>query len=314
MRLSVVIAAYNAEQTLGDQLDALAAQDAPFTWEVIVSDNGSSDGTRRVAESYAARLPHLTVLDSSATRGPGAARNVGAQAARGAGLAFCDADDVVAPGWVAAMDEALQGQTLVTGTSRRAELGTQRNEHRLFEWSRYVAPFFPQLPGAGAGNLGVDAGLFESLGGFDTRLRTGEDVDLCWRAQLAGHHLGHAPAAMVDVTNRAGLRATFRQHFAYGSGNRLLIVKFADVIAAYADLPHWQPPATSAHGSSGSPPETDAAPSLAARVVRKLRRTRHLSELEHVASRAGYAAGRRWGTTDTTIEPLPVPPAGPLVP
>jgi len=68
--------------------------------EVIVSDNGSTDGTVAVVEQYQEKPPNLRVVDSSDRRG--AAHAGGCRR----GLAFCDADDEVAPGWVAAMGEA----------------------------------------------------------------------------------------------------------------------------------------------------------------------------------------------------------------
>ncbi|WP_062133833.1 glycosyltransferase [Demequina aestuarii] len=319
VRLSVVIAAYNAAETLGAELEALALQQAPFAWEVIVSDNGSTDATTEVAHAFAGRVPRLVIVDSSQQRGPGAARNRGAAAATGEQLAFCDADDVVSPGWVAAMGQALSSHAIVTGTSRRRQLNARPDEDQFHEWSRYVMPFFPQLPVAGAGNLGLRAELFTQLGGFDSRMRTGEDLDLCWRAQLLGHHLGHAADARVDVTNRDGLRATYRQFRSYGQGNRVLIDKFAEVIAAYADLPAWEPdqvarcedppaPTPARHG------RVIAVRSLASRALRKIGRTRRLSDLTHLSSRLGYAVGSRWGRTEIQVERVPVPQDGPRVP
>lgn len=319
VQLSVVIAAYNAAETLGAELEALAVQRAPFTWEVVISDNGSTDETTEVAHAFLGRVPRLVIVDSSQLRGPGGARNIGAAAAAGSQLAFCDADDVVAPGWVAAMGEALSTDAIVTGTSRRRELNARPDEAQYHEWSRYVMPFFPQLPVAGAGNMGVRADLFSQLGGFDPRLRTGEDLDLCWRAQLLGHRLGHAPQARVDVTNREGLRATYRQFRSYGRGNRVLVDKYADVIAAFADLPAWEPDRgrgrddvpTQASTSSG---RGAAVRSLASRALRKIGRTRRLSDLTHLASRVGYAAGSRWGRIETQVDRMPVPEDGPVVP
>ena len=67
--MSVIIPCYNSEATLGAQLSALAAQVCKYTWEVIVADNGSRDGTKDVATSFADRIPFLRVVDASARRG-----------------------------------------------------------------------------------------------------------------------------------------------------------------------------------------------------------------------------------------------------
>ncbi|HEX2804591.1 MAG TPA: glycosyltransferase family 2 protein, partial [Kineosporiaceae bacterium] len=99
-RLSVVIACLNAQDVLGVQLAALAGQECPVPWELLLCDNGSTDGTVALAESWADRLP-LRVIDASGVRGSGPARNAGAEAARGEWLGFCDADDEVGSGWLA---------------------------------------------------------------------------------------------------------------------------------------------------------------------------------------------------------------------
>ena len=107
MKLSVIIPCLNAANTIAVQLDALAAQQWDQPWEVIVADNGSTDDSIAIIERYKTTLPHLRIADASARRGQPYALNVGAMAATGEALAFCDADDEVAPGWLSAMGEAL---------------------------------------------------------------------------------------------------------------------------------------------------------------------------------------------------------------
>jgi len=64
--LSVVIAAHNAEDTLGEQLDALTRQDWPFGGEIIVADNGSTDRTAAFAQSYDHPIIDIRTVDASA--------------------------------------------------------------------------------------------------------------------------------------------------------------------------------------------------------------------------------------------------------
>ena len=96
-----MLACRNAEAHLGGQLEALAAQECDLPWELVVSDNGSTDRSLAIVREYRDRLPRLVVVDSSARRGPAAARNDGVRAAGGSLIVFCDTDDVVGPGWLA---------------------------------------------------------------------------------------------------------------------------------------------------------------------------------------------------------------------
>ncbi len=214
--VSVVIAALNAADVIDHQLDALAAQVGASGFEVLVCDNGSRDDTRTRALSHLPDLPLLRVVDASARTGAGHARNVGAREALGQHLLFCDADDVVSPGWVAAMADALSRRAVVAGPLDATTLNPA--------WAAAARPV-PQrdglqpshfLPHASAQNLGVHREVFLAVAGFDVRQRHLEDIDLSWRLQLAGHHLGFEPRAVVHVRLRQDLGALWRQGWAYG--------------------------------------------------------------------------------------------------
>jgi len=230
VELTVVIAAFDAEATLGAQLDALAAQCVPFPWELVVADNGSTDGTVALARSYADRLP-VRVVDASATRGAGAARNVGVSVARAPLVAFCDADDVVGDGWVAAMRAALRTHAFVAG---RFE-GERLNGPRVLR-SRTIpqtaglqeSTRLPGLHAAGAGNMGIRADVFRAVGGFDPGCLFLEDTDLCWRVQLAGVPLTWVPEAVLHVRLRGTLRSTLQQGYHYGSGEHWLALRYRE--------------------------------------------------------------------------------------
>ena len=86
-------------KTIEAQLKALCHQQWRGGWEVIVADNGSTDGTQDVLARFHGPLPGLRLIDPSARRGAVHARNVAVKEASGAGLAFCDADDEVGIGW-----------------------------------------------------------------------------------------------------------------------------------------------------------------------------------------------------------------------
>jgi glycosyltransferase involved in cell wall biosynthesis len=229
--VSVVIPAHNEARHIAEQLRALAAQDYAGEVEVLVADNGSTDGTPDVVRRVAAEvLPGLRLLDASERPGPSVARNAGARAASGDVVLFCDADDIADPGWVRHMVAALEGAPLVGGRLEVEAL----NEARLRGWrSPPAQTHLPRaegyLPFAMGSNMGVRADVLRKLGGFDEELdRSGEEPDLCWRAQLAGSPLAFVPEAIVHYRLRPGLRPLLRQRRNWGMGSVDLYTRFRD--------------------------------------------------------------------------------------
>jgi glycosyltransferase involved in cell wall biosynthesis len=220
LSLSVVIPCRNEERVLAGQLSALAAQEYDGPWEVIVVDNGSSDHTRSVAESFENRLPSLRVAVAE-RRGRQRACNVGASLATGDALLFVDADDEVAPGYLSAMAAALRLHQFVAA---RLDLDSLNAE-----WIRRSRPpvqvdSLPNrhLPTAVGGSLGIRRGVFEALGGFEEDWDYAEDVEFCWRAQLAGVTLHLVHDAVLQYRYRTRARDLYRQARGYGRGRVLL--------------------------------------------------------------------------------------------
>src|SRR4051794_31120 len=93
--LTVVIPVRDGIATIDDQLRAVSRQTIPAQWELVVADNGSTDGTGEFVRQHSiADAVATRVVDVSAVPGVNAARNGGTAAARGRWIAFCDADDV----------------------------------------------------------------------------------------------------------------------------------------------------------------------------------------------------------------------------
>ena len=113
LALAVIIPCHNAEATLGAQLDALVRQSWRKPWGIFVVDNGSSDGTANLARQYQGR--GVRVVSATSRSGAAYARNVGVRSVRASAMAFCDGDDIVHPGWVAAMGDALESHEVVSG-------------------------------------------------------------------------------------------------------------------------------------------------------------------------------------------------------
>jgi glycosyltransferase involved in cell wall biosynthesis len=229
VKLTIVVPAYNAASTIGSLLDSLAAQKWSQWWEVVVADNGSTDGTAAVAARYSACLPRLRVVSAAEHPSAAHARNSGAAAAQGEALAFCDADDEVGPGWLAAIGTALERYELVASRFDVAQLNpvwVQRSHGNPQGkgLSRYWYP--PFLPHAGGGGLGVQRAVFVRLGGFDSEMPGLEDTDFCWRAQLAGVTLQFVPEAVYYVRHRHTVRGLWDQALSRAEQNVLLYRRY----------------------------------------------------------------------------------------
>lgn len=202
---SVIMPALNAANSIGVQLEALARQDFEGAWEVVVVDNGSTDDTVQVCQSYASSLPIRVV--ACERPGTGAARNFGAAAAGADLLLFCDADDEVHEGWIRGMVAGLAQHYAVGGRIENDKLNGDRPSYMPRHPDRLpvVAGF---LPRAIAANLGVRRTAFEQVGGFGEDYTYGSgDTEFCWRLQLAGFALGYAPDAVVHYRHRSDLRS-----------------------------------------------------------------------------------------------------------
>ncbi|ANC32716.1 Putative glycosyltransferase EpsH [Isoptericola dokdonensis DS-3] len=309
--LSVVVAAFDAEDTLPDQLSALRDQRPDVPWEVLVCDNGSRDATRELVESWRRHLPELRLVDASARRGPAAARNIGVAAARAPWIAFCDADDVVGSGWVDAVLRALADHEFVAG---RFDVERLRGSSRFHvTWSPQldgltVRPSLPGLVTAGAGNMAMHKAVFTAVGGFDEGARTAEDDDLCLRAQLAGHRLTWVPSMVLHVRRRSGFASVLRQAYAYGQGARRLEHRYAAVSAALVAVPSvlvaveadaaGSPPVPGGSGAEVSAVPRIERPDRVRRVARRVARVWRPEGLANLTWRVGWVVGHASARVD----------------
>jgi GT2 family glycosyltransferase len=228
--ISVVIPVCNAASTLSEQLDALTSQTYVGAWEVIVADNGSMDGSQEIVGRWRGRLPGLQLVDASERRGANYARNVGARAARGDFLVFCDADDVATPEWLTGMAKAAEESDLVGGALDPEALNDPTIQGWNFSSGRDKLPVaLSFLPFAFSANIGVWASVFEDIGGWNEQfLHGGDDVEFCWRAQLASYSLGFASESVMMYRHRPTLRKLVRQFYEYGAASTLLYLGFRD--------------------------------------------------------------------------------------
>jgi GT2 family glycosyltransferase len=224
--LSVVIACYNGASTLEEQLDALSTQRWSSRWEVILADNGSTDGSADIAKSYVKKLPNLRVVDASTRRGTPFALNTGVSASFGESIALCDADDEVAPGWLAGMGKALRHHEFVACSIDMVKLNPPGLQSPLQTTELQRLWYPPFLPHAGGGTLGFRRTLFDDLGGFDETFTHLSDTEFCIRAQLKGIPLVFIDTAVLHCRRRTSVRSSFCQARNYAEYNAILAKQY----------------------------------------------------------------------------------------
>jgi glycosyltransferase involved in cell wall biosynthesis len=219
MHISAVIACRNAARTIGRQIEAVATQAWHDGFDIIVVDNRSTDESPCVVQRYMEQFPFLRLITANERLGAGYARNCGVRASTADAVVFCDADDEVAPGWLAAMGRALDQHDFV---ACRIDVD-KINDPRIAGTSPHPQssglqrmPYPPYLPHAGGGTLGIRRALHDEIGGFDEEFRFVQDTHYCLKAQLAGRALHFVPEARVHVRMRDTLNGTFRQARGWG--------------------------------------------------------------------------------------------------
>lgn len=230
--VSVIVPVRDADGVLGEQLAALSRQQDAPPFEVVVVDDHSLDASAEVARSFRGRIDHLVIVPSLERRNVAHARNVGVAAACGELLLFCDADDVVADGWVRAMTRLLAEHELVAGRSEISRLNAAwTHATRAVPQQHGLQDF--GLPGwdlvhGGGGNVGMRRSVYERVGPFDESpaLAYAEAADYFFRAQLAGITPWFSHDATVHVRFRDSYRGAYRQARGWAESSVALHRKF----------------------------------------------------------------------------------------
>jgi glycosyltransferase involved in cell wall biosynthesis len=229
--VSLVVPAFNAQETIGDCLDSLLAQTYPNqAFELIVVDNDSTDETGAVLRAYQSEIRIL----HERRRGAAAARNTGIANARGEVVAFTDADCVADKDWLRNIVEPLAdrsigivgGEILAANPSNAvARFGTRINDNR-----KSIEVFRP--PYVITMNCCARLAVLKHLNSFDARFRRAQDVELSYRALQAGYRLVFRPEAIVYHRHPRTLRGLFRKGFQHGFASVHVLEKHQTFLAA----------------------------------------------------------------------------------
>ncbi len=230
-RVSVVVCAYNAADTLEDNLTSLEALTYPDV-EIILVNDGSRDNTSDIGRAH----PTVKVIDIP-NGGLSAARNVGLAAATGEIVAYTDADTRVDRDWL----------TFLVQPFLNSDVAGSGGPNVVPSDDPPIAQCIARAPG-GPTHVLLDDRIAEhvpgcnmafrrdallAIGGFNPiYLRAGDDVDVCWRLQARGWKIGFASSALVWHHHRSSVKAYWRQQVGYGEGERWLLAhhpeKFLD--------------------------------------------------------------------------------------
>ncbi len=205
--ISVIIPTFNAEGTVEKALRSVLAQDlAPS--EILVVDDASTDGTLACVRAVGDERIRMVKLKDNV--GPGAARNVGLELARGEFVAFLDADDSWYPTKLSRQFGLMRNNpalSLVTCDSvyRTPDGVFKRRSHEVLPptsgpdaWKTLLAYNFMPTPTVMARRKAMIA-----VGGFANELEFGEDLDLWIRTSLTGE-VGVVPEVLVEIIEWQG--------------------------------------------------------------------------------------------------------------
>lgn len=225
-RISVIVAAYNSKRTISQCLASLFALDYPG-YEVIVVDDGSTDGTPEICAAY--ESVRLIRLDRG---GPSRARNVGIDLAFGEIIAFTDSDCVVSRDWLREIEKGFVDER-VAGVG-----GNQVSPEGESEFGRSVQEFFRAI-GFVTDYINLDRTLRETrhnpscnsayrksvlkeVGGFVEGQFPCEDLELDLKIRKLGYRLIYNPNAVVGHFRPGSYAGFARMMRRYGSGEWLL--------------------------------------------------------------------------------------------
>lgn len=223
IKFSIIIATYNRLNELKELISSVEKFTFPKdAFELIISDDGSTDGTKQFIENYAANF-NLRYIHQE-NKGPGEARNHGMREAKGNYFIFIDSDCIIPADYLQKIDDYLSKTHLdafggpdtyhesfppmikAINYSMTSFIGTGGTRGS----KKSVTKFYPR-----SFNMGISREIFKTIGGM-SKLRHGQDMDLSARIYEAGFKVGLIENAFVYHKRRSNLKKFFKQVFNWG--------------------------------------------------------------------------------------------------
>lgn len=221
-KVSVIVPAYNEEVVLAGCLSSILASGYPRL-ELIVVDDGSTDGTAAVMEQF--RADPRTTLITQPNGGKGSALNTGIKTASGEILIFVDADGLFTTNTIPELLKGFRHRRVGAVCGNDKPVNLDRPMTHLLALMTHVGTGLTRRALALVGVLPIVAGnsgafradVVRRLGGFRTDT-LGEDLELTWRVQLAGYDVEFTPHAQVLAEVPSTLGGLWRQRVRWARG------------------------------------------------------------------------------------------------
>jgi biofilm PGA synthesis N-glycosyltransferase PgaC len=244
--ISVLIPAYNEALDIGTAVRA-ALRLEYHDFEVLVLDDGSTDGTADRAREAGGGDPRLRVLRDEQNRGKAERLNSGAREARGKYLMVQDADAEVHPLAARVLVPRLEESprlAAVAGDARVTNRGSLLATLQTLEFSAVIGLI--RRTQALTASVGVIAGIigmfrreaFAEVGGYDDRMAT-EDIDLTYRLLRAGWETTYEPRGLVGMRVPTTLRALWHQRRRWARGQGEVLHAHGRAIARWRHRHLW---------------------------------------------------------------------------
>jgi cellulose synthase/poly-beta-1,6-N-acetylglucosamine synthase-like glycosyltransferase len=220
-KVTIIVAAYNSEDTIEECLKSILAQNYPAdAFEVIVMDGGSKDATVKIAEQFSIKVLSIRLNCP-------AAYNYATKIASNPILGFIDADAKVEVEWLNKLIPHLV-EPKVAGVSGSIETWNQNNPwarsigYELRTRYRRIGKYTGRIATM---NLLLKKFVIEEAGGWDEKLPSQYDTDLGFRISAKGYRIAYEPNAVCYHFNRPTLKAYYRQQLQYGKNTLKLYFK-----------------------------------------------------------------------------------------
>ncbi len=252
-KVTIVIPNYNGEKYLKGCLDSIApsAQNAAITYDIIVVDDASTDSSREIVKSY----PDVKLIEQRENGGFSTSVNAGIKASETPYVILLNNDTIAKPGFIQNLYNAIKKDNKCFSVS--ASMRTWDDENIIDSAGDiYCALGWSRARGRGKSARGFSksakvfstcAGaaiyrkeIFDSIGYFDpVHFMYLEDLDVCWRAMLAGYNNTYDPTAIVKHFGSAstGSKYNSRKVIYSASNNIYVLYKNMSVLQLLFNFP-----------------------------------------------------------------------------